>query len=113
MRQNEVDLRLKFNRLAQEALAIVKAAAPYKTGALRASFQLDITGDEFTIWTDISYMRYTTEAWLPDFAKGRMNPHQGWFEEAAQFITDYIESRLYDLWNLLDYNQSQALFSTI
>lgn len=88
------ELVRKVNRLGSEALAIVQTASPYKTGRLRASFVLEPTLDGFKIYTDLYYMRYTTETWLPDFAKGRRNPHENWFLEATEYIVNYIESRL-------------------
>lgn len=104
----------KFYALCKECEALLRARAPYKTGNLRIDAIKVSFPDAHTcvIYVDESiapYMKYTNEPWeqrlitMGNFRKGervtRMrtwdNPHEGWFDKAAQEIAELIAARLH------------------
>lgn len=85
-----------FEEVRDWALAIVRSAAPYRTGDLSRSFKLTINEDGWSIWTDISYMKYTEEAWTFNRRWGKYlpNKHEGWFRSVAILIAEEMARRL-------------------
>lgn len=79
-----------MEKLIADALYIIQAGEPYRTGNLKRSFQVVRNEDGFTIYTDCEYMVFTNEVWLN--RGGRTNPHQWWFDERVEMICDYIAS---------------------
>lgn len=87
-------LMRRLEMLKAEALAIVRATAPYRKGDLSNSFQLRMTDDGFEIYTNIYYMPFTNEAWIHPRWRGRENPNLNWFDQATKFVKEYIERQL-------------------
>lgn len=75
-----------------EAMFIIQAGQPYRTGDLKRSFQLQPTDDGFIIFTEMPYMQYTNEPWTYNKRWGKIlpNKHEGWFDERVEMIADYI-----------------------
>ncbi len=75
-----------------EALRIVQANAPYRTGTLRNSFKVVEYEDGFGIMTDIPYMKFTTEKWAFNkrWNKTLQNPNEQWFQRTAFYIAQII-----------------------
>lgn len=71
-----------------EALFIIQAGKPYRTGDLKRSFQVQPSEDGFMIFTEKEYMVFTNEIWLN--RNGKQNPHLYWFDERVEMICDYI-----------------------
>ena len=75
-----------------EALRIVQANSPYRTGTLRYSFRVVEYEDGFGIVTDIPYMKFTTEKWTFNkrWNKTLQNPNEQWFQRSAVYIAQII-----------------------
>lgn len=70
-----------------DALFIIKAGKPYRTGDLKRSFEVVPTEDGFMIFTEQDYMVVTNEVWNRN---GKQNPHLYWFDERVEMIADLI-----------------------
>lgn len=84
----------KLEVLKNQALAIVRATSPYRTGNLSRSFKIRVTDDGFEIYTDVDYMVYTEEKWMHPRWRGRKNPNEAWLKETTEFIAQYIAQQL-------------------
>ena len=97
----------EFIQLCRECEAILRAAAPHKTGNLRYNAikleMLDANTCRLYVDEDIApYMKYTNEPWTPKIkvnggeiigARLSRNPNEGWFDRAAQKILEHIARR--------------------
>lgn len=108
----------KFQRdvtaMFYDALAWVRKYAPRDTGnladkALRGEWQIDRREGfqkKFVIWVDTSgstknplpgkapYMPFTNEPWISEFWRGKQNPNENWWNDAAEFVYLYLKRRL-------------------
>ncbi len=80
----------EFVLLAKECEAILRNAAPYKTGNLRYNAikleMVDANTVRLYVDEDIApYMKYTNEPW-----NHGNNPNEGWFDRAAQRIAEHV-----------------------
>ena len=85
----------RFIRLCNECADILRARSPYKTGNLRYHAVKTEFPDADTcrIYVDekiAEYMPYTNEQWIN---RSGDNPNEGWFDEAAQEIVQYIANK--------------------
>ncbi len=85
----------RFIRLCNECADILRARSPYKTGNLRYHAVKTEFPDADTcrIYVDekiAPYMPYTNEQWIN---RSGDNPNEGWFDEAAQEIVQYIANK--------------------
>jgi len=92
--QKQKALEQKLELLKNQALVIVQATSPYRTGNLSRSFKIRLIEGGFEIYTDVSYMVYTEEKWISPKWRGRQNPNEAWFKETTEFIADYIARNL-------------------
>lgn len=85
-----------FNQSVLEALEIIKAQAPVRTGALKASFELVEIENGYMIRTTIPYMEYTNEPWLfnSKWGKTLANPNQYWYDRAVALIAEIFAMKL-------------------
>ena len=65
-----------------------------RTGNLKRSFKYDALGDGFEITTDIYYMPFTNEPWVSPRWRGRENPNLYWFNNAAEYLGQYLARHL-------------------
>lgn len=96
--------RAEFEELCMRAVEIVKARSPIDTGNLRynAIKHEWIDEETFRIYVDgepkdkgvAPYMPYTNEPWLSPKWNGKKNPNEGWFDDAAQQVADFIAKEL-------------------
>lgn len=75
-----------------DVLFMVQSQAPYRTGELMRSFQVEQTEDGFVVWNEIDHMKYTNEPWGFNRHWGKMlnNPNVYWFDETVELIAQYI-----------------------
>lgn len=81
-------------KLCKECEAILRAAAPYKTGNLRYNaIKIEMPSpNTCRLYVDeeiAPYMKYTNEPW-----KTGKNPNEGWFDKAAEQIAMHIARRV-------------------
>lgn len=87
--------KAKFNQLCNTCLEKLKSLAPKDTGnlaynAIRGEY---VDENTFTIYINESiapYMPYTNEPWVAERWKGKTNPNEEWFQNAAQVIAELI-----------------------
>lgn len=89
--------KLAFSRLCNRAVSILRERAPIATGNLRYnSIRYENSGpDTFTIYIDEAiapYMPFTNEKWVDARWNGTENPHEKWFQNAAEEILNMIAS---------------------
>jgi hypothetical protein len=84
------DLQMKIDLLMAQALVLVQSLSPYRSGDLSRSFQARIVDGGLEIFTNMEYMPYTVGKWVSPQWRGRANPNEGWFKEAAEYIARYI-----------------------
>ena len=78
-------------------------ATRYKKGGSTGNMALNAAKIDFPapdtcrIYVDekiAPYVPYTNEPWVSERWHGKKNPNEGWFERAAQFMTNYIAKKL-------------------
>ena len=94
-----------FNQVCMQAVEELRNRAPIDTGNLRhnAIRYEWIDEDTFQIYVDGSpdnpnsiapYMPYTNEPWLSPKWKGKKNPNEAWWQEAVEYIAEYIADQV-------------------
>jgi hypothetical protein len=96
--ENERELLAKMRDIAARAKVLVLQQAPVRTGNLANSIKVSYTETGFKIFIDTNqapYATYTINPWLSERWKGRANPNEGWFEDAANIVARYISTVLH------------------
>lgn len=86
----------RFIQLCNECADILRKRSPYKTGNLRLNaIKIEFSNaDTCRIYVDENvapYMLYTNEEWIN---RSGDNPNEGWFDDAAQEIVQYLANKL-------------------
>lgn len=90
------EFKLHFARFRIEAMAYIKASAPYRTGRLKANISYRANEDGFSIIIDIDYMQYTEEAWTFNsrWNKTLTNPNYKWLQSSVERLTQRFANNL-------------------
>lgn len=91
----------RFTQVCMNAVASLKALAPYDTGNLSINaikyewidedtFMIYVDGDPEEPTSIAPYMPYTNEPWLSDKWNGKKNPNEGWWERAVEHVANLI-----------------------
>lgn len=100
----------EFNRVFMEAVNLYRKFAPKDTGNLAYNsikYQW-VSPDKFVIYVDTGrttttsprikgiapYMPFTNEKWVSPKWNGKVNPNENWWNEATEYIVNYIALRL-------------------
>lgn len=94
MTKNEFELQ--FKNFKNEAMAYIKASAPYRTGQLKANISYGVIDNGFSIIIDIYYMQYTEEAWEFNsrWNKTLTNPNYKWLQSSVERLAQRFASKL-------------------
>ena len=89
----------RFSQVCMMAVEELKKRAPIDTGNLRynAIRYEWIDEDTFRIYVDKNiapYMPYTNEPWLSPKWNGKKNPNEAWFQEAVEYIAEFIADQV-------------------
>ena len=89
------ELNAKLDYLIPQALNIVKAVSPVRSGGkgggLRDSFNYRMNEGSVELFTNKHYMPYTEEKWISPRWNGRQNPNQDWFKgDAYPLVVRYL-----------------------
>lgn len=101
-----------FEQVFLEAINLLREEAPKDTGnlaynAIKYKWENE---NEFVIYVDVGkipireykkeikgiapYMPYTNEPWISPRWNGNKNPNEGWWNDAIEFIIQYMAKRL-------------------
>lgn len=102
--------RNELEKVFMEAVQLLRKFAPKDTGnlAFNAIKYEWLNPRQFRIYVDVGdvgivqnrvsgiapYMPYTNEKWISDYWKGKTNPNENWWNNAADFICMYVANRL-------------------
>lgn len=88
----------EFESIINGAILKLKKRAPYDTGNLSInSIKFVREGkNKIVIYVDekiAPYMPYTNEPWISPKWNGKKNPNEGWWDNGAKIVVDYILKR--------------------
>ena len=88
-----------FVRACEEAAQELRSLAPKRTGNLAYNaVQITFVSKKHAIlYVDESiapYMPYTNEPWISPWWRGKKNPNEGWFDQGAETIAEFIAQKL-------------------
>ena len=102
--------KTEYERVFLEAVELYRKFAPKDTGnlAYNAIKYRWENGNQFVIYVDVGdvgivknrvegiapYMPYTNEKWISPRWNGKPNPNENWWNNASEFVINYIASRL-------------------
>ena len=89
----------RFDQVCMNCVEYLKKLSPIDTGNLRynAIRYEWIDENTFKIYVDKSiapYMPYTNEPWRAKRWNGKKNPNERWWQDAVEFIAQYISEEL-------------------
>ena len=98
---------MKLEMAIMEALGVIQAGAPYRTGLLKSMVKVRRVDGAYEIYVDeemleavskynVNYMPFTNETWTYNkrWGKTLRNPRLYWWNKSVVLALDVIEKRL-------------------